>query len=68
MKRKNKCHACQRTFVADTSIAEEDCFISQSVKWATATRLKENISMTGIACQQFFTLMNLNPFVRFLVP
>ena len=51
-KQRFKCHACQRTFVADTSIAEKNCFISQSVKWAITTRLKENTSMTGIARQK----------------
>ncbi len=51
-KQRFKCHACQQTFVADTSIAEKHCFISQSVKWAITTRLKENTSMTGIARQK----------------
>ncbi len=51
-KQRFKCHACQRTFVANTSIAERHCFISQSVKRAITTRLKENTSMTRIARQK----------------
>lgn len=47
-KKRVKCHTCQRTFVADTSIAEKHCFISQSFKWVITTRLKENTPMTGI--------------------
>ncbi len=46
-KQRFKCHACQRTFAADTSIAEKHCFISHSVKWNITTRLKENTSTTG---------------------
>ncbi|EOS7927081.1 ISL3 family transposase, partial [Enterococcus hirae] len=47
-----KCKTCQRTFVADTSVAEKHCFISQKVRWSVVTRLKENTSMTEIARQK----------------
>ncbi|EGS1179709.1 transposase [Enterococcus faecalis] len=56
-KQRFKCHTCQRTFVADASIAEKHVFISQSVKWTITTRLKENASATVISRQKryFFT-------------
>ena len=51
-KQRFKCKTCQRTFVADTSVAEKHCFISQKVRWSVVTRLKENTSMTEIARQK----------------
>ncbi|EON3045126.1 transposase, partial [Enterococcus hirae] len=53
-KQRFKCKSCQRqcTFVANTSIAEKHCFISQKVRWSVVTRLKENTSMTEIARQK----------------
>ncbi|NAA44172.1 hypothetical protein GUJ51_03245, partial [Enterococcus durans] len=33
-KQRFKCKSCQRTFVADTSVAEKHCFISQKVRWS----------------------------------
>ncbi|WP_422111146.1 ISL3 family transposase, partial [Enterococcus durans] len=51
-KQRFKCKSCQRTFVADTSVAEKYCFISQKVRWSVIARLKENTSMTEIARQK----------------
>ncbi|WP_142956224.1 ISL3 family transposase, partial [Enterococcus durans] len=51
-KQRFKCKSCQRTFVADTSVAEKHCFISQKVRWSVIARLKENTSMTEIARQK----------------
>ncbi|MBS6193329.1 MAG: transposase family protein, partial [Enterococcus hirae] len=51
-KQRFKCKTCQRTFVADTSVAEKHCFISQKIRWSVVTRLKENTSMTEIARQK----------------
>ena len=51
-KRRFKCKACQRTFVADTSVAKKHCFISEKVRWSVVTRLKKNTSMTEIAAQK----------------
>lgn len=58
-KQRFKCKTCQRTFVADTSVAEKHCFISQKVRWSVVTRLKENTSMTKIGskcrkCHEFY--------------
>ncbi|EMW5836353.1 TPA: transposase family protein, partial [Enterococcus faecium] len=33
-KQRFKCKACQRTFVADTSVAKKHCFISEKVRWS----------------------------------
>ncbi|WP_274662152.1 transposase family protein, partial [Enterococcus lactis] len=43
-KQRFKCKACQRTFVADTSVAKKHCFISEKVRWSVVTRLKKNTS------------------------
>ncbi|EMQ0424729.1 ISL3-like element IS1251 family transposase, partial [Enterococcus faecalis] len=51
-KQRFKCKACQRTFVADTSVAKKHCFISEKVRWSVVTRLKKNTSMTEIAAQK----------------
>lgn len=51
-KQRFKCKSCQRIFVADTSVAEKHCFISQKVRWSVIARLKENTSMTEIARQK----------------
>ncbi|WP_251854465.1 ISL3 family transposase, partial [Enterococcus italicus] len=51
-KQRFKCKACQRTFVADTSVAKKHCFISEKVRWSVVTRLKRNTSMTEIAAQK----------------
>lgn len=51
-KQRFKCKNCNRTFVADTSIAEKHCFISQKVRWSVVTCLKKNTSMTEIAHQK----------------
>ncbi|OTP10885.1 transposase [Enterococcus sp. 10A9_DIV0425] len=51
-KQRFKCKSCHKTFVADTSVAEKHCFISQKVRWSVVTRLKKNTSMTEIAYQK----------------
>ncbi|HFU5894974.1 ISL3 family transposase [Enterococcus sp. AZ152] len=51
-KQRFKCKTCQRTFIANTPVAEKHCFISQKVRWSVVTRLKENTSMTEIARQK----------------
>ena len=79
-KQRFKCKACQRTFVADTSVAKKHCFISEKVRWSVVTRLKKNTSMTEIAAQKnlsvssvyrimkrFHRLMNSNQFGVFQV-
>ncbi|MHC5216425.1 ISL3 family transposase [Enterococcus sp. LJL128] len=51
-KQRFKCKACQRTFVADTSVAQKHCFITEKVRWSIVTRLKKNTSMTEITHQK----------------
>ncbi|WP_195905046.1 transposase family protein, partial [Enterococcus faecium] len=54
-KQRVKCKSCQRTFVADTSVAEKHCSISQKVRWAVISHLNENTPMTEIARQHIIS-------------
>ena len=68
-KQRFKCKTCQRTFVADTSVAEKHCFIHQKVRWSVVTRLKENTSMTEIAREKnIFTSSVYRVMKRFYRP
>lgn len=68
-KQRFKCKSCQRTFVADTSVAEKHCFISQKVRWSVIARLKENTSMTEIARQKkYFHFFGLSCHEAILPP
>ena len=67
-KQRFKCKTCQRTFVADTSVAEKHCFIRQKVRWSVVTRLKENTSMTEIARQKNLSTSSIYRFYRLLNP
>ncbi|MGC6767790.1 ISL3 family transposase [Enterococcus sp. LJL51] len=58
-KQRFKCKACQRTFVADTSVAEKHCSISEKVRWSVVTHLKRNTSMTEIARQKNLSVSSI---------
>ena len=43
------CHSCNRKFFAKTKLVDDDCFISNQVKYAIALELKNKISEKDIA-------------------
>lgn len=61
-KQRFKCNLCQRTFVADTSVVEKHCSISEKVRWSVVTHLKRNTSMTEIARQKNLKVLCFDEF------
>ena len=52
-KQRNRCKDCNHTFSATTNIVDENCYLSNALKFAILNELKEKCSMTDIANRYF---------------